>query len=75
VQAAIDERLRGYPSRALRQMHRARVVLPARVAAVLAAEPGLVAPAVEAFHYRDLDDMRNAARMLYFPPRVRCSGF
>ncbi len=54
-------------------MHRARVAVPSRVAAVLAAEPQLVAPAVEAFHYRDQDDMRAAAHMQHFPPQARPS--
>lgn len=76
VQAAIEQRLSGYPARAREQMHRARVIVPARVAAVLAAEPALVAPAVETFHYRDLGDMRNAARMQHFPPQVTfCFAF
>ncbi len=70
MQAAILERLGGYPDRAREQMHRARVIVPVRVAAVLAREPGLVAPAVEIFHTRDLEDMRNAARMQNFPPQV-----
>ncbi len=39
-------------------MHVAHALVPARVAHLLAAEPQLVAAAVEAFHYRDLDDVK-----------------
>jgi hypothetical protein len=53
-----------------KHMHRSRVIVPTQVAAVLAAEPQLIAPAVEAFHYRDVDDMRAAARMQHFPPQA-----
>ena len=35
-----------------------RLVVPARVAHLLRREPALAAPAVEAFHYRGVDDMR-----------------
>ena len=35
-----------------------RVVVPARVAGLLRREPQLLAPAVEAFHYRDVDAMK-----------------
>ena len=51
-------------------MHRARVILPAKVAAVLHAEPGLAGPAVDAFYNRDVDDMQAGARMRYFAPQV-----
>lgn len=56
--AALAPRLAGYPERATEQMHVAHALLPARVAYLLAAEPQLVAAAVEAFHYRDPDDMK-----------------
>ncbi len=71
IQAALEGRLGGYPARAAQQMHTARVAVPAAVAAVLRAEPDLVAPAVERFYNRDVEDMRAAARMRRFPPRVR----
>lgn len=48
----------GFPGRAREQQHSTRVVVPARVAHVLRQAPQLAAPAVEAFHYRDVDDMR-----------------
>ena len=70
MRASLGARLAGYPERAHAQMHRARALLPARAAAVLRAAPDLAAPAVEAFHYRDADDMRAAARMARFPPEV-----
>ena len=70
MRASLGARLAGDPERAHAQMHRARALLPARAAAVLRAAPDLAAPAVEAFHYRDADDMRAAARMARFPPEV-----
>lgn len=39
-------------------MHRARATLPARLAALLVAEPQLVAPAVDAFYNRDVAAMK-----------------
>ena len=58
LQAALQPRLGAYPGRARELMHRATVALPEPVARLLVAEPQLVAAAVEAFHYRDLDDMK-----------------
>ena len=71
MHAALDGRLGGYPARASAQMHHARVTLPASAAAVLRADAQLVAPAVEAFHYRDVEDMRAASRLTRFPPQVQ----
>jgi len=60
---ALSARLRGYPQRALRNMHCAAVCLPPRAAAVLSAAPQLIAPAVEAFYSRDSAEVSRAARM------------
>ncbi|KAG2495277.1 hypothetical protein HYH03_006550 [Edaphochlamys debaryana] len=71
VQRPIDERLAGYPARArAQQQHAARCLLPAALAAALRAEPQLVAELVEAFYYRDADDMRRASRMRCLPPSL-----
>ena len=70
IQQAIAARLKGYPQKAHRQMQRAKVILPAKVAAVLHANPGQAGPAVDAFYNRDVDDMRAAARMRHFAPQV-----
>ena len=51
-------------------MHRARVIVPAKVAAVLHADPHLAGPSVDAFYNRDVDDMQAAARMRLFAPQV-----
>ena len=45
-------------------MHRARATLPAPLAALLAREPQLVAPAVDAFYNRDLAAMKACATSL-----------
>ena len=70
MQQATAARLKGYPQKAHRQMHRARVIVPARVAAVLHQDPNVAGPAVEAFYNRDVDDMRAASRMHHFSPQV-----
>lgn len=70
IQQAVAARLKGYPQKAHRQMHRARVIVPAKVAAVLHADPHLAGPAVDAFYNRDVDDMQAAARMCHFTPQV-----
>lgn len=57
-QAALAPRLAGYPARALQQMHVAHALVPAAVAHLLRTEPQLLAAAVEAFHYRDPDDVK-----------------
>lgn len=67
VDAAIRARIRGYPEGALGQMQWAKCRVPLKVAQVLREEPQLVANAVEAFYYRDPDDMKLAARMHHFP--------
>ena len=54
----IKTRVASYPAAAAKAMHQAHAVVPLRVASILRHEPQLVAPAVEAFHYRDLDDMK-----------------
>lgn len=70
MQEAVAARLKGYPQKAHRQMHKSRVIVPAKVAAVLHADPGLAGPAVDAFYNRDVDDMQAAARMRHFAPQV-----
>ncbi|KAA8909865.1 SGT1 protein-domain-containing protein [Sphaerosporella brunnea] len=46
-------RTREYPAAARRHLHRARIVVPRKVAALLNARPESVAAAVEAFYIRD----------------------
>ena len=46
VQAAVAGRVEGYPGRALKDLHRARVLVPCALAHVLKAEPQLVSAAV-----------------------------
>ena len=68
--AALAPRLAGFPGKALEQMHVAHALVPARVAHLLRSEPQLLAAAVEAFHYRDPDDVkaRCCARCACRPP-------
>jgi hypothetical protein len=52
----------------LQRLHHAHCLLPARVAAVLKADPQLLAPAVQAFYLRDPIDLKALWTMKEFPP-------
>lgn len=59
------------PGRALAWgCHRAKATLPLPLAAALRTDPQLISAAVEAFYYRDADDMKAAARMATFDSSV-----
>ncbi len=49
-------------------LHKSRVYLPAKVAALLDAKPGLIASAVTAYCERDPIDERLCQKMNHFPP-------
>ncbi|GAQ92583.1 hypothetical protein KFL_010610030 [Klebsormidium nitens] len=68
IQSAVQRPIAGYPERARSNQHRARCLLPLRVAHILRQEPQLVAPAVEAFYDRDVDSMKAAAKMAFALP-------
>lgn len=70
MQGAIQSRIKGYPRKALTEMHRARCTLPAKVAHIVQKQPQLVSSAVQTFHYRDMQDMKAAAKLACFPPQV-----
>merc|ERR1719376_438195 len=67
VQEAIARRLHGSP---LNPRHRAHAVVPWRVAAALAAAPGLLGQAVAAFTERQPEDAKVLLRMRHFPPET-----
>ena len=71
MQEAIKSRIKGYPRKAETEMHRARCTLPAKVAHIVQKKPQLVSSAVQTFHYRDVQDMKAAARLALFPPQVQ----
>ncbi|KAD7479158.1 hypothetical protein R6Q59_008035 [Mikania micrantha] len=68
VQLAIKNRIGDYPDRAVKNMHRVRVRVPASVAQILKHEPCLISLAVEGFYDRDIDSMKYAANMERFLP-------
>lgn len=70
MQEAITAKTKGYPQKTRADMHRARCLLPAKIAHVLQQKPQLVSAAVQTFHYRDMQDMRAAAKLANFPPQV-----
>ncbi|KAK7309580.1 hypothetical protein RJT34_06427 [Clitoria ternatea] len=69
VQRAIDNKIKDYPEKARRNMHRVRVRVPVPVAWALKHEPCLISLAVEGFYDRDVDMMKFAARMERFAER------
>ena len=70
MQEAIKARIKGYPRKAHAEMHTARCTLPTKVAHVLQQKAQLVSPAVQTFYYRDMQDMKAAAKLALFPPQV-----
>ena len=70
MQEAIQARIKGYPKQAQAELHRARCTLPVKVAHILKQQPQMISPAVQTFHYRDLQDMKAAAKLALFPPQV-----
>lgn len=58
VQKAIEKRIAGYPKKIEENFHRVNLYVPVAVAALLNAEPSLIAPAVRAFYERDLLDIK-----------------
>eukprot|EP00884_Botryococcus_braunii_P000669 jgi/Botrbrau1/10602/Bobra.0358s0021.1 len=69
AQGALADRIGSFPVQAEKHMMRARATVPAKVAHLLAREPQIVAAAVEAFHMRDMEDIRTASRFPNFPPK------
>ncbi|CAA2967815.1 ecdysoneless homolog [Olea europaea subsp. europaea] len=66
IQSHLSKKIGEYPERAYRNMHRARVIVPVSVAWTLKHEPSFVSLAVEGFYDRDVDSMKDAARMERF---------
>ncbi|KAI9031173.1 SGT1 protein-domain-containing protein [Hyaloraphidium curvatum] len=68
VEAAVQQRISGYPAAVAENVHRARCFVPRRIAEILARNPQLVAPAVETFYTRDPISMRAASKLERFDP-------
>lgn len=66
VQRQLESRLKEYPGRAERNVHKVRVRVPVSVAKVLKHEPCLISLAVEGFYDRDIDTMKFAGKMERF---------
>lgn len=66
VQRQLENRLKEYPNRAEKNVHKVRVRVPVSVAKVLKHEPCLISLAVEGFYDRDIDTMKFAAKMEKF---------
>eukprot|EP01087_Luapelamoeba_hula_P020086 TRINITY_DN6780_c0_g1_i1.p1 TRINITY_DN6780_c0_g1~~TRINITY_DN6780_c0_g1_i1.p1 ORF type:complete len:676 (+),score=100.15 TRINITY_DN6780_c0_g1_i1:72-2099(+) len=68
IQAILNERIEGYPSKATAGIHKVRCLLPVSVAQILRAKPQFVAYAIRAFYYRDMDGMNMSSQMKKFSP-------
>lgn len=68
VQICIMNKIKDYPERAEKNMHRVRVRVPIEVGWVLKNEPCLVSLAVEGFYDRDVESMKYADKMERFLP-------
>ncbi|ESO94107.1 hypothetical protein LOTGIDRAFT_145160 [Lottia gigantea] len=67
IQNAIMKKLQTFPEKASQNLHYANCYIPTSVASVLEQNPSLVAPAVEAFYYRDPVDLKACRSMKNFP--------
>ncbi|KAM3327826.1 protein ecdysoneless [Capsicum galapagoense] len=66
VQKQLESRLREYPGRIEKNVHKVRVRVPVSVAKVLKHEGCLISLAVEGFYDRDIDTMKYAGKMERF---------
>lgn len=71
VDKAVFERIKNFPDNISESFHHQVVFVPVAVAALLQHSPQLIAPAVQAFCYRDPIDMKACRAMRYFPPENR----
>ncbi|CAO0792572.1 unnamed protein product [Mucor circinelloides] len=69
IQQSIMDRIKEYPSAALKEIHRAGCILPNQAAFVLLSEPQLITLAIEAFYLRDPISMKACATMKTFSPQ------
>ena len=79
---ALNVRLAKYPEESKRQMHLTIAHIPLQLAFILHQQPQLIAPIVEAFHYRTPDDVKAATTKMMTmmtggvkAPSGRGSGF
>jgi hypothetical protein len=68
IEAAAFYRIKGFPTKAMDEKHRARCTVPAKLAYILLKQPQLISHAVEVFYTRDPSNMKAASRMSTFPP-------
>ncbi|KAL2338532.1 hypothetical protein Fmac_012978 [Flemingia macrophylla] len=75
IQCTIQNRIRDYPHRARRNMHRVRVRVPVSVTHLLEARAAAISLAVEAFYDRDVDTMKFAGAMERFLERGKARSW
>ncbi|XP_074649522.1 protein ecdysoneless homolog [Tubulanus polymorphus] len=71
VQKTIQRRLSGYPNKINQNIHRTSCYVPASISTILKSHPHLVAPAVQAFYFRDPIDLQACRTFTHFPPTTR----
>ncbi|XP_071505340.1 protein ecdysoneless homolog [Diadema antillarum] len=69
IREVVSERIRGFPGKIYSNFHHTHCLVPAKLATVLGHQPGLVAPAVDAFYQRDPLDLKACRVMKHFPPQ------
>ncbi|CAG7786026.1 unnamed protein product [Allacma fusca] len=69
VQKCIKTRVGNYPEKMFSELQRANLILPPKLATILNQCPSLIAPAVNAFYFRDPAELKEARLMKTFKPR------
>ncbi|GAB1610168.1 protein ecdysoneless homolog [Argonauta hians] len=71
IQKVLKKRLECYPQKITEDIHSAYCYIPAGLAVALTQRPSLIAAGVNAFYYRDRDDLKACRSFRYFRPGTR----
>ncbi|XP_029646832.1 protein ecdysoneless homolog isoform X1 [Octopus sinensis] len=71
IRKVIKQRLECYPEKITQDFHSAYCYIPAGLAVALTQRPSLIAAGVNAFYYRDPDDLKACRSFRYFRPGTR----
>nr|CAB3240544.1 HsignallingT1 protein [Phallusia mammillata] len=71
ILAAVQNRIDGFPGKALQNIFHANVYVNKKVVYILDAHPELIAACVQAFYLRDPIDLRVCRQFHHFPPEDR----
>ncbi|XP_030840023.1 protein ecdysoneless homolog [Strongylocentrotus purpuratus] len=68
IREAVRARVNEFPAKVQSNFHHTHCLMPAKLAAILKHQPGLISPAVEAFYQRDPIDLKACRIMKRFAP-------